>query len=91
MAVALAALAVLAGHFAGGLFGGLLVLAIIMYAIQGIALVHAGVRKRGGSVAWLVAMYLAIVLVPLAAILGLGLAGFSDTWFDYRRRWGASE
>ena len=91
VAVALAALAVLAGHFAGGLFGGLLVLAIIMYAIQGIALVHAGVRKRGGSVAWLVAMYLAIVLIPLAAILGLGLAGFSDTWFDYRRRWGASE
>jgi hypothetical protein len=91
VAVALAALAVLAGHFAGGLFGGLLVLAIIMYAIQGIALVHAGVRKRGGSVAWLVAMYLGIVLIPLAAILGLGLAGFSDTWFDYRRRWGASE
>ncbi len=91
VALALAALAVLAGHFAGGLFGGLVVLVIIMYAIQGIALVHAGVRRRGGSVAWLVAVYLGILLIPQAAILGLGLAGFSDTWLDYRRRWGASE
>jgi hypothetical protein len=91
VAVALAVLAVFAGRFAGGLFGGLTVLVIIMYAIQGIALVHAGVAKRGASVAWLVAVYLGIVIIPLAAILGLGLAGFSDTWFDYRRRWGVSE
>ena len=91
VAVALAVLAVFAGRFAGGLFGGLTVLVIIMYAIQGIALLHAGVAKRGASVAWLVAVYLGIIIIPLAAILGLGLAGFSDTWFDYRRRWGVSE
>jgi hypothetical protein len=89
-ALALALLAVLAGHFAGGLFVGLLVLVFIMYAIQGIALVHALVRKRSASVAWLVALYVAIVMIPLAAGLGLGLTGFSDTWFDYRRRWGAT-
>ena len=90
VAVAVALLAVLAGHFAGGLFRGLAVLVVIMYAIQGIALVHALVRKRTASVAWLVAVYVGIVLMPLAAILGLGFAGFSDTWFDFRRRWGAS-
>ena len=89
VALILAALAVLAGHFGGGLFGSLAVLAIILYAIQGIALVHAGVRRRSASAAWLVAMYLGILLKPEIAILGLGLAGFSDTWLDYRRRWGA--
>ncbi len=89
VAVGLALLALFAGHFAGGLFRGLLVLTIIMYTIQGIALVHAMVKKRGASVAWLAAVYLGILLVPPAVILGLALAGFSDTWFDFRRRWGA--
>jgi hypothetical protein len=90
LTVALALLAILAGHFAGGLFRGLLVLAIVMYCIQGIALVHALVHKRGASLAWLVAMYLGLVLLPPAMILGLALSGFSDTWFDFRRRWNAS-
>ncbi len=88
--VALALLAILAGNFAGGLFRGLLVLVIILYTIQGIALVHAVVHKRGASIAWLVAVYAGIVIIPPAAILGLALSGFSDTWFDFRRRWGAS-
>jgi len=89
-AVALALLAIFAGDFAGGLFRGLLVLAIVVYTIQGIALVHAVVHKRGASVAWLVAVYAGIVIMPPAAILGLALSGFSDAWFDFRRRWGAS-
>jgi hypothetical protein len=88
--VALALLAILAGNFAGGLFRGLLVLVIIMYTIQGIALVHAVVHKRGASIAWLAAVYAGIVIIPPAAILGLALSGFSDSWFDFRRRWGAS-
>ena len=90
VAVAVAILAVFAGHFAAGLFRGLAVLMVIMYAIQGIALVHAVVRERAASVAWLVAVYVGIVIIPLAAVLGLGLAGFLDTWFDFRRRLGAS-
>ena len=72
------------------MFRGLLVLVIIVYTIQGIALVHAVVHKRGASVAWLVAVYAGIVIMPPVAILGLALTGFSDAWFDFRRRWGAS-
>lgn len=87
--LALALLAILAGHFASGLFRGLLLLAIVMYTIQGIALVHAYVHQRGASVAWLVAVYLGILIVPPVVILGLALTGFSDTWFDFRRRWSA--
>ena len=90
VAVALSLLSVLAAQFAHGLFLGLLVLLINMYTIQGIALVHAVVHKRSASVAWLVAMYVAIVMLQPAASLGLALTGFSDAWFDFRRRWGAN-
>lgn len=88
--VALALLAILAGNFLGGLFRGLLVLMIIMFAIQGIALVHAVVHKRGASIAWLAAVYVGLVIQLPVAVLVLALTGFSDTWFDFRRRWGAS-
>jgi len=90
VALALALLAMLAGNIAAGLFRALLVLVIIMYTIQGIALVHAVVNKRGASLGWLVAVYAGIAMLPPIAILGLALTGFSDTWFDFRRRWGAS-
>ena len=60
-----------------------------MYTIQGMALVHALVHKRNASMAWLAAMYAGMVILPPATILGLALSGFSDTWFDFRRRWDA--
>lgn len=89
LGVALALLAIVAGNFSGGLFRGLLVLLILIYTIQGIALVHAVVHKRNASLAWLVAMYAGMVILPPATILGLALTGFSDTWFDFRHRWDA--
>jgi len=90
IAVGLALLSMVAGSFAGGLFRGMLVLAIIMYTIQGTAVLHAVVHERKASLAWLVAMYVGMVIIPPAAILGLALTGFSDTWFDFRRRLGAA-
>lgn len=87
VAVALALLGILAGSFAGGLFRGLLVIAIIMYTIQGLALVHAMLHARGASAAWLVVVYAGFVIIPPAVILGLAVAGLADTWFDFRRRW----
>ena len=89
VAVVLALLGILAGQVAGGLFRGLLVLVIIMYTIQGLAIVHCMVRERGASVAWLVAVYAGFLIIPPAVLLGLAVAGFADTWFDFRRRWGA--
>jgi hypothetical protein len=87
--LAVALLAIFAGHVANGMFRGLLALVIVLYMIQGVAIMHAMVRKRGASVGWLVAVYLALLVVPPAAILGLAVTGFSDTWFDFRGRWGS--
>ena len=87
--LAMAVLAIFAGQVSGGLFRGLLALVVVLYMIQGIAIIHAMVRERGASIGWLAAMYLALLLVPPAAMLGLAVTGFSDTWFDFRGRWGA--
>lgn len=87
--VMLALLAILAGNFASGLFPAWFVIVINMYTIQGIALVHGIVHKRRASTGWLAVMYVGLVLFSPITSLGLALAGISDTWFDYRRRWGA--
>lgn len=83
----IAGLAVFAPDLSSGLPRELLRLAVVLYVIQGIAIAHAVVRNRGVSVGWLVGMYLALLLIPAVAILLLAVAGLSDTWVDYRRRW----
>ena len=70
VALGLALLAIFAGNFASGMFRGLLVIAIILYTVQGVALTHAMVRARGASAAWLVAVYAGILVIPPGAILG---------------------
>jgi len=69
-----------------------LTILIVLFGLQGIALVHHVVKRRNASVAWLAGMYIALAIVPQPAsevVLGLALAGLSDTWVDFRRRFGA--
>lgn len=87
--VVVALLAILAGGFADGLFPAWFVIVINMFTIQGIAVVHGVVHKRQASAGWLAVMYAGLVLFSPIASLGLAMAGISDTWFDFRRRWGA--
>ena len=82
-----AALALFAAPRGAGPGQDLLMLLVAVYAIQGIALVHALVAVRGGSRGWLVAMYASLLLVPVT-VLALSVAGFSDDWLDYRSRLG---
>lgn len=68
-----------------------LMLLIVLFGLQGIALVHYVVKRRNASVAWLAGLYVALAIMPQPAsgvALGLALAGLSDTWVDYRRRFG---
>lgn len=69
-----------------------LTILIVLYGMQGLALVHYVVRRRNASVAWLIGLYVALAILPQPAsevVLGLALAGFSDAWIDYRRRFGS--
>ena len=68
-----------------------LMILVVLFGLQGIALVHYVVKRRNASVAWLAGLYVALAIMPQPAsevVLGLALAGLSDTWIDYRKRFG---
>lgn len=75
--------------FASGLLPELFNLVVALYVIQGIAVAHALVKHRQASSGWLVAMYILVVLMPPLAMILLSVTGFSDTWLNYRARYGA--
>lgn len=58
---------------------------LVLFAFQGIAVVHAIVRERQKSVAWLVVMYVLLVfMLPQMASL-LATLGITEQWFNFRR------
>ncbi len=78
-----------AGNALGNLGLDLIVLAVIVYMIQGLAVVHALVVARGASVAWLVALYLVLLLLlPLNfyAMTALSAVGLVDAFVNFRAR-----
>lgn len=80
--LAVLAVAVLANGAAKQIALELLVVMLIPYMIQGVALVHRVMAKLGAHVAWLVAMYgLLLVALPQMAMV-LMTVGFADTWFN---------
>ena len=68
-----------------------LMILMVIFGLQGISLVHYVVKRRNASVAWLAGLYVALAFVPQPAsevVLGLALVGLTDTWIDYRNRFG---
>lgn len=58
---------------------------LVLFAFQGIAVVHAIVRERQKSTAWLVVMYvLLLLMLPQMASL-LATLGITEQWFNFRR------
>lgn len=65
----------------------LLVVMVMLFMIQGLAVSHYLVARAGANPAWLVALYMLVVLLPQAA-LTLAVAGFTDNWLDFRKIFG---
>ncbi len=84
-----AAAVVVAAWFAGGFLqaiaADLLVIALLLYLLQGLSVAHALVRQRGLNVGWLVGLYVLMLLLPQTTMVVAGL-GFTDVWLDYRSR-----
>lgn len=58
-------------------------------SFAGLALVHARVHLKGQGTGWLVAFYLAwLILDPVK--LMVVFAAIADSWFDFRQRWSGS-
>ena len=89
-----AALIVLIAWFAGGglqhFAADLLMVVLLLYLLQGLSVIHNLVHGKGMSVAWLVGLYVLLLVLPQVAMLVAGL-GFTDTWVDYRSRFAAKE
>ncbi len=89
LTVGLGVLSLFDGDLGDGLIAILFRLALTLYVVQGLAVVHTWVAHRKASRGWLVAVYV-LLMAPLPiGVLGLAIAGFSDAWLDYRKRWQA--
>jgi hypothetical protein len=66
----------------------LLLIVLVVYTLQGLAVAHALLGARRGAAGWLAALYVGLVLLWPYPLLVLGGAGLVDTWVDFRRRGG---
>jgi hypothetical protein len=85
---ALIAVFALVQLFAGGARGlasDLLVVLVVLFAFQGLALVHHRVHKVGLAKWWLVGFYVLVILMPHRVGLILAFVGLADTLADIRR------
>lgn len=68
------------------LVDGLALVALTVYVLQGLAVVHGVVGSREMARAWLVGLYVLGVILPLQVAVGLTLVGIADAWADFRQR-----
>ena len=68
-----------------GMFRDILLVMIFMYLIQGISSVHRNVDKYGLSTAWLVSMYILLVLMPQMGLF-IACLGMTDIYMNWRRK-----
>lgn len=78
----------LAGHLSGGefkLIGDAFVILVVLFAFQGLAVIHFRVRVVSLAGAWLGGMYALLVLMPQVVAPVLAATGVADSIADFRR------
>lgn len=73
------------------LAGDACVLLVVLFALQGLAVVHFLTRARGLAGAWLTTLYVVLALVPQVAGPILATTGLADNIVDFRRLRGARQ
>lgn len=73
------------------LAGDACVLLVVLFALQGLAVVHFLARVRGLAGAWLTTLYVMLVLVPTVAGPILATTGLADNIVDFRRLSGSRQ
>jgi len=66
----------------------LLLVMVMLFMMQGLAVSHSLVATAGANTGWLVALYLLLVFALPQTALTLAVAGFADNWFDFRTFFG---
>lgn len=80
---AMALLQVFAGN-PGGLASDLLIVLVVLFAFQGLALLHHRVNKLNLARGWMAGLYVLLFLMPHRIGLILAIAGIADTILDVR-------
>lgn len=70
----------------GEMATNLLLVAVLLFMFQGLALGHAAVKQFGNNQAWLVMMYVVMVFTMPYGLLLAAMLGVLDNWFDFRAR-----
>ncbi len=70
----------------GELAAQLAMVMLVPYLLIGLAVIHSLVKQAGRGTGWLVAVYVALALLPQAGLVLAG-GGLLDTWIDFRRRY----
>jgi len=65
-----------------------LILLVVAWFIQGLALAHGVVGKLGSSSGWLFGIYLLLLFALPHTVIVLAMVGIADAWFDFRARLG---
>jgi len=68
-----------------GLASDLLIVLVVLFAFQGLSLLHHRVHQIEMATGWLVGFYLLLMLMPHLIGLILGFIGITDTVVDFRR------
>ncbi len=80
---ALALLQVFSGN-PGGLASDLLIVLVVLFAFQGLALLHHRVHKLKLTRGWMIGLYVLLFVMPHRIGLILAIAGIADTVLDVR-------
>jgi hypothetical protein len=76
---------ILTGGFAE-MTANLLLVALVLFMFQGLALGHAAVKQFGNNQAWLLMMYVVIMFTLPYGLMLAAVLGVLDNWFDFRAR-----
>ncbi len=85
--------AMIAGVTSGAvaeLAADVVLLLLVVYLLQGLALAHAIVHSRGAQRGWLIGLYVVMLMAALQVMPLLALLGWMDAWIDFRTRVGRS-
>lgn len=73
------------GSFIAQVAGDAVVVLMLSFGVQGLAVAHERVAANSGGRGWLVGLYLCLALLPQVASMGLAMTGLADLVADFRR------
>jgi uncharacterized protein YybS (DUF2232 family) len=66
------------------LYQDLMVVALVPFTVQGLAVIHAVIKRRKVHVGWLAGVYILLLIATGQMVLLLSFAGAVDNWIDFR-------